>query len=503
MIQNSASISDETSAAALPPMLPKVGRGALWLTAARIIIAGLGLIRIVVLARMLMPSDFGLMAIAILALTMLERLSQTGFEKALIQKTGDIGDYLDTAWVISVLRGVLLCAVLFFSAPYIAHYFKCPAAAAMLKVMSASFVLVGLVNPGTVYFQKELVFSRQFVYQVGEVVVLVAVSVPLAFVFRNVWALIFGTLAGSLARLIISYAIHPYRPRLRISMSRARELFGYGKWICGSSILVFLITYGDNALVGKLLGPAALGLYVMAYRLSNVAASEIAHVVSQVSVPGYSKIQNDPDRVRGAYLRVLQAVAFVCLPVAGATFVLGPAFVRIFLDEKWLPMIGPLRLLCIAGVLRAVQNTYGSVFIGTGRPELITKIAVVNIAVMALLIFPLTKRFALEGTAAAVSVSLFISACYGGWHLVKVLNISAASFSRVILYPCAGVITFVSVIALVQIMPLYRVNLFSFSTLAAGSVFIYLGSLMLMEKGGGYDLKGLSIMMFRGLKGEK
>ena len=209
----------------------RVVRGGFWMFALRLTDRLLTLTRTIVLARILAPSDFGLMGIALLAMSTLRAFSQTGFQAALIQKKEDIKDYLDTAWTVSVLRGFGLFAILYLTAPYIALFFETPAATPIIRVIALSVLLAGLTNVGVVYFQKELEFNKRFVHQLSGAVADLAVAITAALLLRNVWALVLGVLAGSLARLVTSYAIQPYRPRLRLEGVKARELFNFGRWV--------------------------------------------------------------------------------------------------------------------------------------------------------------------------------------------------------------------------------------------------------------------------------
>ena len=145
----------------------RVAKGGMWVFALRGLEKGLGLIRLVILARLLAPHDFGLFGIALLAMSTLETFSQTGFQTALIQKKGDITQYLDTAWTVSVIRAVILFVILFFSAPYVAHFFNTPEASLIIKIIGISMLIGGFSNIGTVFFQKELEFNKQFIYRLS------------------------------------------------------------------------------------------------------------------------------------------------------------------------------------------------------------------------------------------------------------------------------------------------------------------------------------------------
>ncbi|GAI54637.1 unnamed protein product, partial [marine sediment metagenome] len=196
----------------------------------------------------------------------------------------------------------------------------------------------GFVNIGVLYFQKELEFNKQFIYRASGTLADFVVAVAAVLILKSVWALVFGLLAGNFVRLIVSYLVHPYRPHFKLDLAKTKELFGFGKWILGSSILVFLITQGDDIFVGKLLGITFLGFYQMAYRISNAPATEITHVISQVTFPAYSKLQDNLPGLREGYLKTLQLTAFISIPLAGGIFILAPEFTTIFLGDKWMPM---------------------------------------------------------------------------------------------------------------------------------------------------------------------
>ena len=155
---------EQTEAINPEPLSKRVIRGGVWVLALRILNRSLGFIRTIILARLLAPADFGLLGIAMLSISTLETFSQTGFQTALIQKKDNIESYLDTAWTVSAIRGLLLFLILFLSAPIIAEFFNSPQAVLIIRVVALSTLLSGLRNIGVVYFQKELEFKKQFLY---------------------------------------------------------------------------------------------------------------------------------------------------------------------------------------------------------------------------------------------------------------------------------------------------------------------------------------------------
>jgi O-antigen/teichoic acid export membrane protein len=417
------------------PLAKRAARGGLWVFALRISNRGLGLIRTIILARLLAPKDFGLFGIAMLSIATLETFSQSGFQTALIQKKGNIESYLDTAWTVSALRGTVLFCLLFLSAPLVARFFDSPAATWVIRVIALFTLLSGVQNIGILWFQKELEFNKQFYYEFSATIVQLSVAITLAFILRNVWALVWGGLAASFVRVLMSYVLHPYRPRIKIEKDKFVELFHFGKWVLSSGILIFLVTQGDDIFVGKVLGVTALGLYQMAYTLSNLPATEITHVISQVTFPAYSKLQEDLPRMREAYLRVLQLVAFLSFPLTAGIFLFASDFIELFLGEKWIPMVPAVQVLVLAALVRSIAATTGPILYATGKPRIDTFWQVIRLSILLLLIYPLTMRWHILGASLAVLISITIPTMGFIIKTIKILKLDTKEFTKPLVLP--------------------------------------------------------------------
>jgi len=459
----------------------RVVRGGFWVFALRIVSGLFGFIRTIILARILSPNDFGLMGIAFLAISTLETFSQTGFGAALVQKKGDIRDYLDTSWTFFLIRGLILFAILFFAAPYISHFFNAPASVPIIRVMAISLLIGGATNIGTVYFTKDLRFNKVFFYNLSATMANITVAISAALILRSVWALVFGLLAGSVTQFIVSYLIHSYRPRISFDLGKVKELFGFGKWFLGSSILIFLITQGDDIFVGKLLGVAALGFYQMAYRISNMPATEITHVISQVTFPTYSKLQDDIPRLREAYLNVLRLTAFLSFPIAGLIFILAPDFTRIFLGEKWMPMVPAMQVLAIWGVIRSV-GTVGPVAQAIGKPRIATSVQFVQLILLAVLIYPLSAHWGILGTSLAVVLASLVARIISTYMVIKIIRCRRRSFCGPIAFPLIGTIIMILSTFFMKIYWVTQIEIPEFSVYIGLSILIYLGITCLFDK---------------------
>ena len=237
---NKVAETDITSPYSSEPLSRRVIKGGTWVLGLRFSCRVLSFIRTIILARLLAPEDFGLLGIAMLSIAFLDTFSMTGFETALIQKDKNIDSYLDTAWTVSAIRGIILFIVLFFSSPLISNFFNSPDASLVIKVIAISTLINGFKNLGIVFFQKELEFHKQYILEITATLTNLIVAIILAFILRNVWALVWSGLAANFARLILSYKLHSYRPKIKFEEEKFKELFGFGKWVLGSSIVILL-----------------------------------------------------------------------------------------------------------------------------------------------------------------------------------------------------------------------------------------------------------------------
>jgi len=406
-----------------------------WVLRLRITEQVLNFFKLVILARILVPGDFGLLGMAILITTALDTFSQPGFQQALIQKKESSEEYFDTAFTVSCLRGVFLFIIFFVFSPYLAFFFRTPQIKPILQVIGLSAVLDGFTNIGVVYFQKNLEFNKQYIYQISGTLGDFFTVIPAAFIFRNVWALVLGVLAGRTVKLLVSYLLHPYRPHFDLNIERAKALFAFGKWVMSSNSFVFIITQGDSILVGKILGTMWLGFYQMASRISNLLTTELSHMISQVTFPAYSKLQEDISKIGRAYLKTLRFISFFSAPLAAGIFAISPEFTKTFLGEKWMPMVPAMQILAIAGAIRSISATSGPLFYSVGKPYIDTVCQWIRLIVLGVFIYPFMIKWGISGVGKAVFLSISVSAVcfiYGG---IRVAGINNIDFLKSVFFP--------------------------------------------------------------------
>jgi len=412
----------------------------------------------------------------------LQSISTAGLDHALVQKKGKIEDYLDTAWAVQLIRGALLGLVLFLAAPLVGLFFKNAMVIPLIRTISLVPVINGFSNIGILYFKKELRFNRVFIYSSVVIITESVVSISFAIILRSLWALVLGSLAGALTALYLSYVFSLYRPKFAIDTQKLKELFRFGRWIMGSGILTFIILHGDDIFVGKFLGVAALGLYQVAYRISNMPFSEVTRVISNVTFPAYSKLQDNISRLREGFLKVLQITALVVFPMSTLIFILAHDFTRIFLGERWLPAALVMQVLSIWGLVRSLKASGGPIFRATGRPEVVTKLQFARLILLLGLLYPLTRRFGIIGTAWAVTITALLVEPVVYLMIIKTVRCRPILFIKAISIPTCATVLMGLAMYLVQTCVVKETTVPLFMLIIGTGILVYICSVGILDR---------------------
>ncbi len=409
-----------------PDLYRRSVKGGYWVILLRLTTNALSFGKVLVIANFFVLENLGIISIALMMMEILSTFTQTGFDAALVQKKENIHSYLDTAWVAGLVKGIFLFLILYSAAPFLASIRvpqdKVALTISILRVMSFCFLIGGARNIGTIYFQKELQFRKVFTLTLASTLTDIVLSLTFIFIFHSIWGVIAARILASAVDCIGSYILSPYRPQFRFEYAKARELWGFGKWIYSCNIIGYLISQGDNYFVWSYLGLPKLVLYKYAFDLATMPATHISGVISSISFPAYSKIQNDIPRLREAYLKVLKLTALLSSPAAFAIFILGPDFVHLFLPERMSPMILPLQLLAFKGLLISFGTTISPVHQSIGKPKIPWLLSLCFLPMMAALIYPLTKMWGITGTALSTIIPSLLTCPVNTRILCRVLN---------------------------------------------------------------------------------
>lgn len=421
----------------------RVLRAGLWTSLLLGITRGAGFIRNVVLARLLAPDDLGVYGIALVALSVTEHFSNSGLQSALVQTDRDVRDLLDSAWTIQVVRGALLCTGLALTSSPLAALLGDSRAAPLIVMVGLAGLLRSLQNPGMLLYRRELELRSQVVQRVSGTLVELVVSVSLAVLLRRAWVLALGMVAGKAALLVASYTLHSFRPRVRLAWHQLRELSRYGRWVFVDNVLFFLAYRGDNLIVGKFFGAPSLGVYLLAYSISEVVTVEISRIAREMAFPAYARIQNDAARVRRAFVVMLDCVSSVTLPVAVALALLAEPLTHALFGARWSSMATLLPPLALAGSLRAIIATATSTFAALGAPALRFKTNMVTVVCTYIAMVPLTSAWGLRGVAMAVAVGHVIALVPLGFYAERLLGVSVRDLARHLI-PALALVAIVS-----------------------------------------------------------
>jgi O-antigen/teichoic acid export membrane protein len=333
--------------------------------------------------------------------------TETGFGAALIHRQDRYEDARHTAFTMMVGRGFLVGTIVFLTAPFVASYYSEPVLEPCIQVMALGFFVVGFTNINIETERKELNFRSLTYLTQSTSVVSLFIVVGLAFYFRNIWALVIGQLLTMIVGVILSYLLIEGRPRFYFDQGLAKELFGYGKFITGVAIFGFIASEIDNAVVGKILGMEALGFYVIAFKLASLPATHFSKVTARMMFPVCSKLQNDLPALRSVYIKVLQFVGHLAIPVAIGMTLLAPEIVKVLYGDRWLAAVVPLQILCLYGGVTAL-GSWGYVFNALGKPQIPFYLNLGRALGIGVLIYPLTSAFGLAGAAWAVALPMVV-----------------------------------------------------------------------------------------------
>jgi len=476
----------------------KVAKGAFWIFLLRIFTRSFSLLKSLILARLLSPKDFGLFGIALLTFSILENLSNTGFNNALIQKKGGIKNYLDSAWTVQILRETVIANVIFWFSPYISIFFNEPGATNILRALALGILIKGFVNIGVINFQKDLEFNKNFIYELSAVFTDVIFSISMALILKNVWALVIGYILGNVVRVVVSFIISETTPKISFDIQKVSELFSFGKWILASNVLVYILTQGDDILVGRLLGATSLGVYQMAYKFSNLPATEWSHLVAKLTYPAYSKLQNNVKKMKKVYMYSLKMTAFLSFPVSGAIFIFADPFTKLILGEKWLSIIPIMKILSVYGLLRSIGATTGVIFMALGKPEIRTRFQLFQVFIFGILIYPGIEKFGLHG--ASYIVTFYSIFNYFMVYLIyRILNLDIKEVLKANIIPLSFTIITMLTINFLKINYFNMTSYFNFIFLILISITIYVSLVVIFDKKLNYNIKSLIINQLKKL----
>jgi O-antigen/teichoic acid export membrane protein len=364
--------------------------------------------QLMVVARLLMPEDFGLMAAVAVVMVTLLTLSELGLEQALLTRQEFSQQDMAVAWTLAVCRGTFLMLGVWICAAPLAAMFKTTELEPLLRAYAISLLIQSLHSPALAGLLKNLEHKRRVQFDLVRRAVETCVTIGLALWWRNVWALVGGQLAGFVVGSLLSYVIAPFIPRLSFSQPSRSYLLQYGRQVNRTTWLILGVTSGGEFVIGRLLGLEALGLYQIAMVLPLVLSTRLPLLMNQVSLPTYVLLERDRPAVVRGFLLQMVGMASVLGALSLGMAVWAPAIVEVIGGAKWAGAAGPLKILSLYAFCCGLSTLIGSLHYGLRRPDVQTKIWLVQFLVYAVVLVPFTAAAGLIGSAWALSFAYCI-----------------------------------------------------------------------------------------------
>jgi len=357
-------------------------KGSAWISASRAIVNILAALSTIVLARILSPSDFGLVALGTTMLALVTSVTDLSLTEALVRHKSPGDSHFNAAWTMNAARGLLICLLFVALAYPTARFYEEDRLPAIMIALGLSVFLSGLTNPRRIMLQRQLVFWQEFVLNVSQKLAGVIVSVIVAIVYHSYWALVAGVIVTQLTNVAVSYMAMPFRPR--ITFKHCRELLSFSIWLTAGQVINTLNWRFDQLLLGKYLGNAALGYYTVGSNLALLPTREMTAQLTQTVFPGFAQVANDKARLAAAYQRAQAFVTAVALPAGIGCALIADPLVRLAMGDKWAPAIFIIQAL---GAVYALQ-TLGSLVQPLGMAQGQTRIFFIRNAQLLFLRIP-------------------------------------------------------------------------------------------------------------------
>ncbi|MGB0652289.1 MAG: MOP flippase family protein [Thermoplasmatota archaeon] len=324
----------------------------------------------VVLARLLTPHEFGLVAMILVFQSFAVLFGELGFGAAIIQRKELEDRHLSSVFWLNVGIGALLALIFFVGAPALAWFYDEPSLTALTRLTCLSFLLSGFTIVPRSLLQRDLAFRGLVAAELVANVAATALSITLAWLGYGAWALASWGVTLAATLLVLMWPLSRWRPRFSFDTGAVRDLLGFSSNVFGVRVLAYWSHNLDNLVIGKLLGTTTLGLYTRAYGILIIPVQNFGRSLGRVLFPVYSKLQDRPEALRRNHIRVLKAVAVAAFPCMVGLAMVAEPFIAVLYGDQWVSMAPLLRLLCAVGLIAIFRNLFGNLFLSQGRPDL-------------------------------------------------------------------------------------------------------------------------------------
>jgi len=352
----------------------------------------------VILARLLSPTDFGIVAMAMVMVGFLEMFKDAGLSVATIQQERITREQISTLFWINVIISLALGLVVLASAPVVGLFYKRAELVPLTAFLSVNFVLGGLTLQHQALLRRHMMFKALRSIAVGSQLVGLSASIVLAFYGYGYWSLVWGTLVTSIANIAQTWLYIDWIPGRMEKGRGIRKMLKFGWHLSAANLAHFLARYGDKLLIGKFLGADSLGIYDTAYRMYRQPIDQVRAPLTHVALPALSAIKGDPERYAKYHYHIFEMIALISFPISMYCLVEADFLIGLLLGAQWTAAIPIFRILAGSAIIIAVANTRGMVLLSHGLSGRYLTLAIVN-AVLTIVSIAIGLPFGIIGVA--------------------------------------------------------------------------------------------------------
>jgi lipopolysaccharide exporter len=441
MITDRASTTNFTGV----PLWKRVRSGVGWSASSSIVGQVIGLIRSIVIARLLVPEDFGLLGMALTVIAGLTALTTIGLDHSILSnKFADqsaLESHMNTVWSAELVRSLVLTLLVIASAYPLASFYGQPRLRLIIPVLSLSVLIQGFQNIGLAILRKEIGFARIFWYELASHMSAIVVTIGLVLVLRNVWGLVVGLVTGTALSALLSYAFHSYRPQLSFDKVAFQRALTFGKFALVIAVASYVTTMADNIMVGRLLGINALGNYALAYSVASVPIGVLVFALGRVLFPAYAEIAaNRPHDLERACTKVFTISSLILISITVPIFLLAGEIVQLLFGPTWAATGSVLKVLSLIIPLRGLVLIISTVFFGLNRPKHVAMGKILEALVFLAVLYPLIAAFGLTGAAWAGIIAYAFACVNRMMALQRIIPGIASKLARISLSTMAAAV---------------------------------------------------------------
>ena len=401
----------------------KVASNAAWNYLSFGVSKALNLVTVSILAHLLTPGLFGVVALATLAIDYISILNDLGLGAALVQRRENIDEASNIAFTFNLLIGIFLTILIVLISPYVAVFFHAPTLTSILCWLGLGFTVNALGSVHKARLQRDLRFGKKLIPELGNTIIKGGLSIGLAFMGYGAWSLVYGQLAGMSISAMLLWIVVPWRPRLMIRSPISGQLFKYGFSVMMDRAFTVFADSFDYLLIGRFFNTAALGIYTLAYRLPDLLILNTLSVLAAVFFPAFSSIQNQQDVLRKSFLSTTRYVQLLVTPLCLGIFVAADPIIRLIFGEQWLQSIPIMQVLSLYTLALSVGFHVGDIYKAVGRPDILLKISL-PIFFIRLIALCIGSQYSLIGIATGHLVAALIEVVIRAVVTINVIKVS-------------------------------------------------------------------------------